>query len=161
MASSPSNAKVSLQLPLTLIAQCPARLPDKGCHCHPGIFICSGRVATFRAANCSLSFPACFGCIPAFEPLEKNFSMPLCRKLRIISGAVYCVTPRYTTKIKPSPSYPRSSTNTSMQTSGRVPTASQSFPSLAASATSVSDNASASPAESPNRLWARYQAVLA
>src|SRR5271157_589802 len=80
MASSPSNENVNRQLPLTVTAQCPLRLPFSGCHPHPSRFISSGVDARFRVVSRIRSRDACFGCMPAFEPVRKNLSTPLCLK---------------------------------------------------------------------------------
>jgi hypothetical protein len=79
----PSKLKVSRQLPLTLTDQCPLRSPFSGCQPHPSRFISSAFDARFKVVSRMRNRAACFGWMPAFEPVLKNLSTPRCRNVLI------------------------------------------------------------------------------
>ena len=76
------------QLRLTFTAQTVFRLPFKRCRANPGKSISPGFSATFRFVSISLTFAACFACMPEVLPVLKKFSSPLCRKLLIMHHSV-------------------------------------------------------------------------
>jgi hypothetical protein len=47
----------------------------------------SGVDARFKVVSRMRSRASCFGWMPAFEPVVKNFSMPRCRNVLIAAGA--------------------------------------------------------------------------
>lgn len=61
----------------------PLKLSMQRVHLQPGAFISFGDLALSKAKSCFLSRSEWFGRIFAFDPVLKNCSTPLCRKLFI------------------------------------------------------------------------------
>ena len=95
MASFPSNANVTLQFPLTHTDHLPRSFPFKGCSPSPGSPMSRGSTETSRRPSMSLNRSACLAWMPLRVPATKNRCNPLCRTLRIATGALvtHGVTP--------------------------------------------------------------------
>ena len=73
-------------LPVTVIDHWPLRSPVSGCRKKPGRSISLISLAKSSTTSRLLNFLACFGSIPAVEPVSKYFFNPLCLKLLIIKS---------------------------------------------------------------------------
>lgn len=91
MASVPSKAKVSRQLPFTQTDQCPF---ESGCSFQPGTFISSATAARSSRVSCRFNRGAWCGCIPARLPVSKKACSPLWRNV-LITARVYSVAYHY------------------------------------------------------------------
>jgi len=87
-ASSPSKTNVSRQLPLTSTDQWSFRSPCKGCSLQLGAFM-SFSDWRYPARPLQFQFIRVFRLNFALDPVLKNCSTPLCRKLLIILYSVY------------------------------------------------------------------------